>query len=277
MKRIILISIFLLFCIGIISCKINKTPVTQSVTELPTVKEKSIPISTPNPSPTETNKPIPTVMPSPTEVDTPSLTITPVETEKYISSEQAKAYLHVISELVTEFGAGTVNSDSDYRIMGLGVVRLIDFDNDGIYELYCGFSSNDYFIDTERIYSFHDNTVDLIMERDVSNPGTDVSPCTTFLTKDGKTYIWYLHEMCTGSIVTIEKNNMVVIMTYHDDFWDNINYKLDEKPCTKEELDMAIDNFIYDKDINRIDYYPIDPSVIIETDNVIQLLKDKAQ
>lgn len=109
--------------------------------------------------------------------------------------------------------------------------------------MYCAFSADGFCVDTERIYSFHDNTAVFIMERDVSNPGTDVSPCTTFLTKGGKTYIWYQHEICTGSIETVEKNSMVVIMTYYDDFWDDINYKLDEKPCTKEELNTAIDNF----------------------------------
>ena len=272
MKRIIVIGMFLFTCISMISCEKNKP---QSVTQLPTA---TIPISTTKPSPTETNTPISTAKPSPSEVNTPTLTKMPVVTEKHISHEQAKAYNKVINELVTEFGAGALNSDSDYQIIGLGVVRLIDFDNDGNCELYCAFSADGFCVDTERIYSFYDNTAVLIMERGVSNPGTDVSPCTTFLTKDGKTYIWYQHEICTGSIETVEKNSMVVIMTYYDDFWEDINYKLNEKPCTKEELNTAIDNFINDKEVNQIDYYyPIDPSVITETDNMIQLLKHEAR
>jgi len=274
MKRIIVIGMLLLICISLISCEKNKPPETLSVTQLPTVIETIKPTSTTNPSPTETNTPILTAIPSPTEVITPALTKTPVVTEKHISRVQAKAYLKVTNE----FGAGAVKSDSDYQIIGLGVVRLIDFDNDENYELYCAFSLDGFCVDTERIYSFHDNTAVLVMESSVSNPGTDVSPCTTFLSKDGKTYIWHQYEICTGSIETVEKNSMVVIMTYYDDFWDEINYKLDEKPCTKEELDTAIDNFTNDKNVNQIDYYyPIDHSVITETDNVIQLLKDKAQ
>lgn len=278
MKRIIVIGMLLLICISLISCDKNKQPVTQSATQLPTVMETTKPTSTTKPSLTETNTPIPTAMPSPTEVNTPTLTKTPVVTDKHIIREQANAYLEVINELVTKFGAGAVKVDSDYQITGLGVVRLIDFDNDGNYELYCAFSTDGFCVDTERIYSFHDNTAVLIMEGGVSNPGTDVSPCTTFLSKDGKTYIWHQYEICTGSIETVEKNSMVVIITYYDDFWDEINYKLDGKPCTKVELDTAIDNFTNDKNVNQIDYYyPIDPSVITETDNVIQLLKDKAR
>lgn len=238
MKRIIVIGMLLLICFSLISCEKNKPPVTQSIIQLPTAMETTKPTSTTKPSPTESNTSTSTTMPTPTEVNIPTLTKTPVVTEKHISHEQAEAYLKIINELVTKYGAGVIKSESDYSIIGLGVVRLIDFDNDGNYELYCAFSTDGFCVDTERIYSFHDDTADLIMESGVSNPGTDVSSCTTFLSKDGKTYIWHQYEICTGSIETVEKNSMVVIMTYYDDFWDEINYKLNGKPCTKEELDM---------------------------------------
>lgn len=278
MKKIIVIGMLLLICISLISCEKNRPPVTPSVMQLPTAMEPITPIPTTKPSPTEANIPISTAIPSPIGVNTPTLTETPVVMEKHISREQANAYLKVINELVTKFGSGAVNSDSESLITGLGVVRLIDFDNDGNYELYCAFSSDDFCVDTERIYSFHGNSAVLIMESDVSNPGTDVSPCTTFLSKDGKTYIWHQYEISIGSIETVEKNSMVEILTYYDDFWDESSYKLDGKSCTKEELDTAIDNFTHDKNVYQIDYYySIDPSIITETDNVIQLLKDKAR
>lgn len=275
MKRIIVIIMLFMICISLISCKENKPKETQYINKLEKSIEATKPTSTPKSPSTEAIKPTSTAIPTPTEADTTSLTIIP---EKDISREQANAYLNIINDLVTKYGEGAIKSDFDTLITGLGVVRLIDFDNDGNYELYCAFSSHGSCVDTERIYSFNDDTSVLIMERGVSNPGTDVSPCTIFLSGDDKTYIWYQHEICIGSIETVEKNSMVDILTYYDDFWDDINYKLNGEPCTQEELDTAIDNFIKDKDIFQIDYYlPSDTSVITEIDNVIRLLEDKAR
>jgi len=268
----------LLICISLISCGKNKPPVTRSATQSPLATQKPIPTSMPSPSQTVTKTPTPTTMPSPTITNTPTLTKTPGVTEKLISQEQAKDYIKVINELVAKFGKGAVKSDGDDQIIGVGVVKLIDFDNDGNYELYCAYCSDGNCVDTERIYGYHDNAATLIKESAVSNPGTDVSPCTTFLTKDGKTYIWYQYELCTGSIETVEKGKMVVIMSYYDDYWNEIDYKLNNKPCTKKKLKTAINNFTNDKNLKQIEYYyKIDPSVITKTNNVIKLLKDKAR
>ena len=305
MKKINVIVMLLCISILLISCdkketqepsetdlsNINDTSETTkpTVNTMPSPTEEITPISTTTPPPTEENTPTtvpspteentPTTVPSPTEDNTPTLTETPDVMEKHISREQAKAYLKVIDDMVNKFGEGKIESDSEKRMIGLGVVRLIDFDNDGNYELYCAFSSEGgYYVDTERIYSFHGNTEDLILERSVSNFGTDVSPCTTLLSKDGKTYIWHQNEMATGSFVTVESNKLVVIMTYHEDLWDKVNYELNEKPCTEDELFGALSGFVMDKDLSTIEYYnSVDPSVITETDNVIQLIKDRAQ
>lgn len=179
---------------------------------------------------------------------TPVLKTEPVLTERVISHEQATAYLDIINELISKYGEGdiVIESDNCYQVKGLGVVRLIDFDNDGTYELYCAYCSKGFTVDTERIYGFRDNNAILIMENRVSNPGTDITPSTTFISKDGKTYIWDQYEMCSGSFLTIEDNTLVEAMAYYDDFWDGTDYELNGKPCTPEELTAAIDNFIKD-------------------------------
>lgn len=136
-----------------------------------------------------------------------------------LTPQGAKAYLEVIQSQQNAYGTATVPSYSLWK--GLSLTRLIDFDGDGIPELYCGAG-----LDGQSLYTFDGQIQNLNIPQRVSNFGTDVSPCTQFYVDAEKAYLVDGHEVMNGGSVTYytkSGNAMTATLTYTNEY---------EKDCT---------------------------------------------
>jgi len=226
--------------------------------------------------PKESPKPKPSPKPSPSPLPEPPQDNTSQD------SIRAAAYLNVIDRLIARYGEGEISTDNYFEdpcMTGLGVVRLIDFDGDGTYELYCAYSNDEAsFVNKQAIYGYGDGLITLMEECNVSNPGTDVSPSTTFLSRFGKVFLVEVNEIVHGRYLTVQDGKMVSVLDYYYDFWDEGNSSVNGVPATEDEVMYAIAEMENGGDIERIDYYyPTDNSVIIKTQETIKQLMELAQ
>ena len=97
-------------------------------------------------------------------------------------------YGELVRELLSEYGPGRVISPEGAYYSysgGLITVRLIDFDDDGTNELYCVYSDEE-FIYTQAVYGIKDGELFAYLPPEsCANNGTDVSPTTNLVEKDG--------------------------------------------------------------------------------------------
>ena len=240
----VLLTLLVSFVLVLCACQ----PLTEST-------EAATPRSTPRPTPT-----------------------TPAETPAPASSlehRRAQAYMGVIDELTAAYGEGAYGphaATAELVLRGLAVVRLIDFDGDGICELFCAYDKGTGFADHLVLYGYDDQEglYVAMAERRVSNPGTDVSPSVTFLAKNGLVYLVDENEMTTGDYYTLQGREMVSVLSYYDDFWDGENYLLNGDPSTEQAIITAIQAMESGGEISSISFYcPTDDSAIIKTQSTI--------
>ena len=143
---------------------------------------------------------------------------------------------------------------------GLNFVRLIDFDGDGNFELLCAWLNSPRPVNYPlswrmAVYGYDNGLVTLMEERIVSNPGTDVSPSVTLLSKFGKVYLVDVNEICNGSYYTVENGRMVSVLDYFYDFWEEETFTLNGTPVTEEELWYAINELEVAGDMQCIYFF----------------------
>ena len=149
-----------------------------------------------------------------------------------VSNDWAAAYKGVIDKLTSQYGdAGIFYHDlTGYCLNGLCIVRLIDFDGDGTYELYCAYNDDPEWPHYKQIIYGYDKyaggLVLLMDEKRVSNPGTDVDPRTRFLYKNNITYMDYMYEWTDIDFYTIVHGEMVSVLSMYYDAWDDINHTI---------------------------------------------------
>jgi len=212
----------------------------------------------------------------------PSASPEPPQDNTSDDNNWAAAYLDVIDRLISRCGEGEIEYDNyfdgDY-MSGLGVVRLIDFDGNGTYELYCAYSDEDaQFVNKQVIYGCDNKLVTLMEECRVSNPGTDVSPSTTFLSKAGKVYLVEVHEIVNGRYLTVQNGKMVSVLDYYYDFWDEDRNSINGVPTTEDEVMYAISEMEIGGTTECINFfYGTNYSDLIRTQETIKKLRELAQ
>lgn len=208
-------------------------------------------------------------------------TVTPIETsggvyENMASDEtdRATAYIKVINSLIRQYGEGRIvqNSfDDGESMLGVGIVRLIDFDGDGKHELYCAYADgNGDWVNKQSIYGYDNGLVELLKERNISNPGTDVSPSTTLLSKNGNVYLVDVVEIVDGNYFTVQDGKMVSVLNYYYDFFEDKNFTLNGADATKADILAAIEEMEVDGTKEIISFtYDVDSDELIKTQETI--------
>ncbi len=163
----------------------------------------------------------------------------PEGTDALTEKEVYDIYSELVQELLTEYGRGhVINNGGDYYFYtgGLITVRLIDFDGDGTEELYCVYSDEEY-IYTQAVYGIKDGRLyEYLPPESCSNNGTDVSPTTNLVEKDGKVYLKEgIHVAIEGDYCTIEDGRWTAVHSYSTPFDMEDEYVIDGRAVTEEE------------------------------------------
>ncbi|MEC1717795.1 hypothetical protein [Schinkia azotoformans] len=167
------------------------------------------------------------------------------ELVKIINAESAKlagaanAYYRIVSNVVKEFGVCTrqldyYNEDSDYRegCNGLAYANLIDFDKDGVSELYILYVTYGAESYIEEVWGYKDGKeVKMYSEETDDLFGGWTSDRTVSINNDGNTYI--NHSSRLGEVFA------------YDDYWTIENNVIKITKASAEYIDGNEDSWIY--------------------------------
>lgn len=120
--------------------------------------------------------------------------------EKYISPEMAKTYLGIVTSITDRYGL-SYNEDSE----GLIYADNIDFDGDGLLELYLLYKDNNFYGVKEEIWGFNGSESYLIGENEYEAGGSRTFGKLGLKQSGNKTYICY-EEMDIIQEYVNEKN-----------------------------------------------------------------------
>ena len=239
MKKNLLWILVMLVCLSFVACNSNT-----AATDLQEPEESLPEVTITTPAPEESKESLQEVTqttPAPEE----STDTTAAMTDSASKNAWAEAYLSVVNRLIDQYGKGAIGPNDYYygeHMTGVGVVRLIDFDGNGVYELYCAYQDHDRpWVNKQIIYGYDNGLIVLLEECEVSNPGTDVSPTTTFLTKDGKVYLVHVDEITVGDYYTLQDGKMVSVFSYYYIGWNGGPAVINGDTVTEEEGAAAIE------------------------------------
>ena len=239
MKKNLLWILVMLVCLSFVACNSNT-----AATDLQEPEESLQEVTKTTPAPEESKESLQDVTqttPAPEE----STDTTASMTDSVPENAWAEAYLGVVNRLIDQYGEGAIEPNDYYygvHMTGVGVVRLIDFDGNGVYELYCAYQDHDRpWVNKQIIYGYDNGLIVLLEECRVSNPGTDVSPTTIFLTKDGKVYLVDEYEITDGNYYTLQDGEMVSVFSYYYNWLDGGPAVINGDTVTEEEGAAAIE------------------------------------
>ncbi len=171
-----------------------------------------------------------------------------------LSAEGAKAYLDILDAAQDPLGIAWMTQEQGVLTdlySGLAAARLIDFDGDGIPELYLCASDNPDLPLKQRVYTWDGaKIIDLQAPESVSSFGTDLSPEYLIYEDAQKAYLVDGHEVMNGGIVTYyskKGDKMKAALQYTDaeaenpdGTWGAHACTLDGKPVSYEELSNTL-------------------------------------
>ncbi len=206
--------------------------------------------------------------------------VTESEEFENVENPWSEAYLNVINNLINQYGEGAIEAEENditgAEVMtGVGIVRLIDFDGNGTYELYCAYADgSEGWVNRQIIYGYDNGLVVLLEESEVSNPGTDITPETTFLSKDGNVYLVEKYEMKMGNYYTLQNGEMISVLSYMYGFGGESD-TLNGASATYEEVQTAIEEMESGGTMEQISfYYDVSTTELIKTKDTIAKIKD---
>lgn len=178
--------------------------------------------------------------------------------ESSIFSDQEQmlqAYREVIAELEAEHGTAY---DGDWYRIGLCMAKLIDFDNDGIPELFCSYSPqgapvHDAFTYEDVIYGYRDGSAVVLYSGRGSNFGTGVKPGLHFLIKENQYYYTRTWEGLTEYWTLIDGEFTLVFSAYKSIPPDE--FRINDISVSEESYQAQLDEFIGDGTKERYSYY----------------------
>ena len=167
-----------------------------------------------------------------------------------LSLQGAQAYLDMLQTATYICGSARVGADGMWD--GISLARLIDFDGDGIPELYYAGAAADGPV-FQRLFTYADGAaVQLDIPDAVSNFGTDLSPSTRLFTGEGRAYLVDGHEVImSGKPVTYytkQGNRASAALTYTEMLGEFPNEAehictLDGESISYAGLQAALDDF----------------------------------
>ena len=151
-------------------------------------------------------------------------------------------------KVMAEYGPGRI--DEFLSLACVSIVRLIDFDRDGKYELFCAYDSmkSGYGADTQVIYGYdNESGVYTLLEASDVSWHSEQGPHISFLYKKGKKYFVdsSSFEVVTSSYYTVEGNNGVCVLEYEFiyTYKDKVPTALNDIKAGDEELWTAVEEF----------------------------------
>lgn len=195
-----------------------------------------------------------------------------------------EAYRQVIEGLTQQYGEGSISEspiDGQSVMKGLAVVRLLDFDADGIQELYCAYAKEGSpYANRQEIYQYRDNEAVLIYESSISNEGTDVSPMTRLVYKDGLIYLAEgIPFSLKGSYLKLTDGQMQPEFHFESGYMsDSGKYYINGTEVTEDEYRQQTEAFLentvtadiwYYGKLNESTGFGVDPENLSRTQDVI--------
>jgi|GEM_PF-332879 len=159
-----------------------------------------------------------------------------------LSPQGAKAYLNLLNAAEKQYGkAHIATSGSNDRLWaGLSLAKLVDFDGDGIPELYyAARPAGGRWI--QRLYTLQNGKVlQLKIPESVSNFGTDVSPSTLLYIGADKAYLVDGQEVMNGNPVnyfTKKGTEIVSDFVYTEPEWGDSRWTANGKTVSQAEAE----------------------------------------
>lgn len=157
-------------------------------------------------------------------------------------------YEEIAEDLLEQFGPGKILTD-EYgygSASGLFTVRLLDFNGDGIQELYCAFSDSPY-VYRQAVYGYRDGRAyRLLAPSPCANNGTDVSPNTSLCERGGKLYLKTGdHTSFEGDLFTVsDKGEWVSEFSYYAPYMEEGGeFLIDGEAVSEEAYKAALSQF----------------------------------
>ena len=193
----------------------------------------------------------------------------------------AQAFVEIVDRIWEEYGEPEMIRVFEQAYQQNGVVRLLDFDGDGTPELYCSYEHEKGIPIEHVIYQYRDGKANLIWKERVTSKGTDVSPASYFLRKDGKVYLNWAEEAIGA---------MPRIWSYQDGQWttfleyDNGFFRYDGmavfngKLMTQNQMRSAANKALVGFERYIILYYYVtEPEELTLTQQTVAALKSCAE
>lgn len=176
-----------------------------------------------------------------------------------------QAYLEVVHRMTAEHGAPEVRQTRDglNKLWGVGTVRLIDFNGDGVEELYIAYTKDpdkSPYVDRQALYVYHDGQAVEVMSDLITNKGGDVSPITCIVQKDDRYYLgvgtpFYL----AGYYLTVDLDAEDLVrkdLEFQTGYMsDNGKFVVNGEEVTMAQYEFYRDDFLNGAVVTEIPYY----------------------
>ncbi len=189
-----------------------------------------------------------------------------------------KLYMQKAEELIAKYGEARVSSYGYY--IGLPIVRLIDFDGNGIEELYCVYSEdNEYYANKQEIFGIIDDKVISLYKGYTINSGASVDPYVEYLSCDKKTFLLTgstpssVSSSSTWSELNGEHFQEYISYSMNNLDLDYQDYTINGKEVTESDYQNTVDSFINSGTENRIflsESLNGDQSIIVATNKTLK-------
>ena len=160
------------------------------------------------------------------------------------------AYRGIIADLTQEYGE---KHDGKYFVLGLVMAKLVDFDNDGVPELLCSYSSKEDGIYQVSIYGYKDGAVIDLYTGPCSNFGSGVKPGLWLLLKDGQYYYASISLETTEYWVLSDGEFSVAFSAFKN--FPPDTYKINSEPVSESEYETQLNDFLEGGTFERYIYY----------------------
>ena len=172
-----------------------------------------------------------------------------------LSPQGAKAYLNLLDAAEKQYGVAHIATESPYNRMweGISLAKLVDFDGDGVPELYyAAKSKSSSWI--QRLYTIQNGKVlQLKIPERVSNFNTDLAPTTLLYIGADKAYLVDGQETMNGNPVnyfTKKGNEIVSDFVYTESNFED--WTKNGKVVSHEKLTSLKNAFV--KGMTKVEY-----------------------
>ncbi len=169
------------------------------------------------------------------------------------------AYRGIIADLTQKYGE---KQDGKYFVFGLVMAKLVDFDNDGVPELLCSYSSNEDGSYQVSIYGYKDGAVIDLYTGPCSNFGSGVKPGLWLLLKDGQ-YYYVSISLETTEYWVLSDGEFSVAFSAFKNFPPD-TYKINGEPVSESEYETQCNAFLEGGTLERYIYYTKDSGLLAD-------------